>query len=281
MPAGRGIGSRSLGALRIRSTRLPGYLWAARLLTASRCPILNYHGVTDRPLRTFNWCHVPARAFEWQMRYLAEHYTVIHLSEVLDRLSRGESLPRRSACVTFDDGFRTVATTAFAILHRYQIPSTVFLVTSIVGTRQPAWPDRLFHWLSESKRSVVTFRGTQYRLTCEDGRAGTYRTLCDQLKNMRHDDCERLLGNLEEQLDVGPVPDESPLATLDWDEVHQLARTGLIEFGSHTHTHPILSRCALDVQRRELQVSRDILHDRGLIRPTVCVSERRRDRLYR
>ena len=35
------------------------------------------------------------------------------------------------------------------------------------------------------------------------------------------------------------------LATLDWNEIEPMSRSGLIEFGSHTHTHPILSRCPL------------------------------------
>ena len=43
-----------------------------------------------------------------------------------------------------------------------------------------------------------------------------------------------------------------------------MAATGLIRFGSHTHTHPILSRCDAEAQRRELKLSRDILRERGL-----------------
>src|SRR5262249_17045426 len=38
--------------------------------------------------------------------------------------------------------------------------------------------------------------------------------------------------------------------------------TDLVEFGSHTHTHPILSRCGLARQEHELRASRDVLRER-------------------
>jgi peptidoglycan/xylan/chitin deacetylase (PgdA/CDA1 family) len=45
-----------------------------------------------------------------------------------------------------------------------------------------------------------------------------------------------------------------------------LAQTGLIHVGSHTKSHPILSQCPPDSQRRELLESRDALEQRGLSR---------------
>ena len=60
------------------------------------------------------------------------------------------------------------------------------------------------------------------------------------------------------------VPAESPLAVMGWDEVERLSTTGLFQFGSHTHTHPILARCSIAEQRRQLEVSRDVLRDRDL-----------------
>jgi len=245
-------------------TRLPGFASAARLLTSRRFVILSYHGVVERPLRPSNVCHLPASIFEEQIRYVAQHYTPMHLDELLDRLDRGDEVPPRTACVTFDDGFRTVSTTAFPILSRYRVPATVFLVTSTLDTRQPAWPDRLFHGFSLTTRSAISFDGVQYDLDDERARASACRAVCGALKAMPQHACDASVEALAQQLGVGPVPPESPFATLDWDEVRGLAETGLIRFGSHTHSHPILSRCTPAVQRRELEMSRDILRARGL-----------------
>jgi peptidoglycan/xylan/chitin deacetylase (PgdA/CDA1 family) len=244
--------------------RVPGYLELIRRLQAQKIAIVMYHGVTDCPPAVFNWCHLKVDEFARQIDFLVEHYTILHLEEVIERLHRGQSLPPRTACVTFDDGFRSVATTAFPILLRRQIPSTVFLVTSQVGTRQPAWPDRLYWNVACSTQGSVRFNGVEYHLGSNDDRATVYRRLAEQLKNMDLAEREDRLARLTEALGNFRVPSEAVVATLDWSEVDALARTGLVRFGSHTHTHPILSRCPVEVQREELETSRNVLQERGL-----------------
>ena len=68
---------------------------------------------------------------------------------------------------------------------------------------------------------------------------------------------EQRLDELKEQIGWPDVAPDSPLATMGWGDVDRLARTGLARFGSHTHNHPILSKCRPEVQRRELQCSRE------------------------
>jgi peptidoglycan/xylan/chitin deacetylase (PgdA/CDA1 family) len=47
----------------------------------------------------------------------------------------------RTVAVTFDDGFRSVATLALPILRRYGIPGTIFIPTNYIGTDEPMrWP---------------------------------------------------------------------------------------------------------------------------------------------
>ena len=242
---------------------LPGYLEIIRQFRASKVAIVMYHGVTDHPPAVFNWCQLKADEFARQIDFLADFYTVLHLDEVVVRLQRGHHLPARTACVTFDDGFRNVATTAFPILQRRQIPSTVFLVTSLVGTRQPAWPDRLYWRVANSTRDTVKFNNAEYRLRSNDDRATAYRCLVEQIKRLELAEREDRLAELAQALGDFRVHPESVVATLDWNEVDELARTGLVRFGSHTHTHPILSRCPVDAQRKELEMSRDILRERG------------------
>ena len=223
-----------------------------------------YHGVTERPPAVFNWCQLVADEFARQIDFLTDHYTILHLDEIIERLHRGRPLPPRTACVTFDDGFRNVATTAFPILQRRQVPATVFLVTGLVGTRQPAWPDLLYYRVAHTIRDAVRFKGVEYRLDSDGDRAAAYREMVEQLKSMGLAEREDHLARLAESLGDLRVPPEAEVATLDWSEVDVLARTGLVRFGSHTHTHPILSRCQPEVQREELETSRDVLRERGL-----------------
>jgi peptidoglycan/xylan/chitin deacetylase (PgdA/CDA1 family) len=137
-------------------------------------------------------------------------------------------------------------------------------VTSLVGTRQPAWPDRLYWSVACSTRDAVKSNGVEYRLGSNDDRATVYRSLVQQIKKMGLAEREDRLAGLAEALGNFHVHPEAVVATLDWSEVDALARTGLVRFGSHTHTHPILSRCPVDAQRKELEMSSDVLRERGL-----------------
>jgi peptidoglycan/xylan/chitin deacetylase (PgdA/CDA1 family) len=57
---------------------------------------------------------------------------------------------------------------------------------------------------------------------------------------------------------------------LDWGEVEEMQAQG-IKFGSHTLTHPMLSRVPADVARREIADSKRILEDRlGAAVPFFC-----------
>jgi peptidoglycan/xylan/chitin deacetylase (PgdA/CDA1 family) len=242
--------------------RVPGALRLARRLRAGAVGIVMYHGVNAAAMRVPNWCQLDATEFQRQVAFLAREYRVLPLGEVVERLWGGQPLPERAVCLTFDDGFRNVLTTALPILMRHQVPATVFLVTGAVGTRQPAWPDLLSHDIAATPCGSIAFEDLRLPLVTPRQRFQAAAALGRRLKAMEDPERERRLVELRAALGPSTVEPDEPQATLDWDEIRQLARTGLIDFGSHTHTHPILSRCSPDRQRAELQVSRDILLDR-------------------
>jgi peptidoglycan/xylan/chitin deacetylase (PgdA/CDA1 family) len=243
--------------------RSPGSLPLVRRLRSSSAAIVMYHGVTDQVLSVPSWCQLPVANFTEQIDYLSQHYTPLPLREIVDRLGRRLPLPPRPAAVTFDDGFRNVLTTALPVLQRYQVPATVFLVTSLVGTRQPAWPDRLFLTVAAYPAERLEWQGRTWELRRPVDRMNAYRDLACQLKRLPQLQKEETLRQLTEHLGgYREVTADAPLATLDWNEVEELSRSGLVDFGSHTHTHPILSRCTVAAQETELRTSRDLLRER-------------------
>jgi peptidoglycan/xylan/chitin deacetylase (PgdA/CDA1 family) len=86
--------------------------------------------------------NVPPNSFERQIAGLAKTAELIPLRDLPARLA----LPSRSAkpivCLTFDDGFANFYTQALPILQRYQAPATAFVVTSLIGQREPPPFDR-------------------------------------------------------------------------------------------------------------------------------------------
>ncbi len=96
--------------------------------------VLAYHAVSD---------HWPADLSVTPARLAAQ------LEHLIARGYQGATLHRalsdppaaKTVAVTFDDGFRSVATVAFPILRRYGIPATVFVATNWIGTGEPMrWP---------------------------------------------------------------------------------------------------------------------------------------------
>jgi peptidoglycan/xylan/chitin deacetylase (PgdA/CDA1 family) len=222
-----------------------------------------YHGVTSESLPVFNGCQLGVSEFEKQIDFLANQYNVIALDEFLDRSRRDLPLPNSAVCLTFDDGYRNLARTAFPILEKRQMPSTVFLVTGATGSGQPAWPERLFCSLLEYDRDSIELDGVAFPLATPEQRASSYASIAEPMKGLEDDERRRQLDKLAALIGWPEVPADSPFAPLDWNEVDRWARTGLVRFGSHTHSHPILARCSPEVQERELRVSHDILDERG------------------
>lgn len=92
-------------------------------------PILMYHVIAAPPAhaRYPSLFVAPAR-FRAQMRWLAAHgYHAVTLERLYAHWRRGLPLPPRPLVLTFDDGYRSVATAALPVLRRLGWPGVVNL----------------------------------------------------------------------------------------------------------------------------------------------------------
>jgi peptidoglycan/xylan/chitin deacetylase (PgdA/CDA1 family) len=71
--------------------------------------------------------------------------------------------------------------------------------------------------------------------------------------------CKELLQGIFERLDFHPNEAKTRMM-LNWDEVRVMAGNG-ITFGSHSHTHPILSRMPVAEAKEELLDSKKIIEE--------------------
>lgn len=255
--------ARQFGRARKLPTLLPGHVAARREKLRSSLAIVMYHGVTDHDLDVPNWSHLHVDEFDRQIHFLSEHYRLLPLDEAIERLREGLPIPDGAACITFDDGFRNVATTAFPVLEKYGAPATVFLITSVVGSRRTSWPDRLYHNMARSTRDHVPFEGRDHSLATASDRERSYASIVERMKSIPLAERQAREEELSDWLGEPDIGEADAVRMMDWDEVDRLASSGLVQFGSHTHTHPILSQCSPDVQRQELETARDILRERG------------------
>lgn len=110
--------------------------------------ILMYHAVADGAGPTF----IAPRVFAAQMQALAASgLPVVSLDAVAAARRGGAALPPRAVVLTFDDGFRDFADTAWPLIRAEGWPVTVYLPTGHVGAvetwRGQATPPRpLMGW---------------------------------------------------------------------------------------------------------------------------------------
>jgi peptidoglycan/xylan/chitin deacetylase (PgdA/CDA1 family) len=101
----------------------------------ARIPILMYHAIQDAPSGGgpyYETTTSPA-VFAGHMKYLSDNgYVTITLKQALSSFS--QPVPHKSPVVlTFDDGFRSVYTTAFPAMRAYGLTGTVFLISGSTG----------------------------------------------------------------------------------------------------------------------------------------------------
>jgi len=131
-----------LASLYYQSLRRSGLVALARRVRRGGV-VLCYHNVVpdaDAPRAPGGGPHMPRATFERQMRWLARHYTIVALDELVDRIERGRPL-RGMAAITFDDGYAGVFDCAWPLLRDLGIPATVFVVSGAPDGAEDFWWD--------------------------------------------------------------------------------------------------------------------------------------------
>ena len=102
-----------------------------------RLPIITYHYVEfvkDKRDVIRQKLTINPRLFEQQIKSLHDAGVQSYFVKDVPALLKGELvLATKSAVLTFDDGYRDFYTDAFPILKKYQMKSTIFLISSFLG----------------------------------------------------------------------------------------------------------------------------------------------------
>ncbi len=101
------------------------------LSQADELVCLVYHRFGDERYPSTN---IQTQVFERQLRYFQDqNFNLFTLSDAIRKL-KDNSLPKKSAVITIDDGYRSFLTGAMPILEKYNVPATLFINTETVGS---------------------------------------------------------------------------------------------------------------------------------------------------
>jgi len=155
--------------------------------------------------------------------------------------------------LTFDDGYKDNYQIALPVLKRYSTPAIFFVTTKPVGTNALLWYDKV-RYFYENKNKGRGFRSIF--------RKKELKSRLMELKKMGMVELEDCVNQMEKESEKhGPL-------MMDWDEIKKAHAEGIL-IGSHTYTHPILTRLDQDEQTREIQTSLEMIQKNVNVTPWV------------
>lgn len=245
----------------------------ARYLNRRKAVIVTYHGFTatrtHQGIENHERKHVHVDDFRTQVAFLKRHYHVLPLSELVGLLSTNAPLPERAAVISIDDGYRSTYTLAYPVLKELNVPAVVFFATEYVDEKRYLWTDRVEYAIDRAAAGEYGIsaggREVRFMLNGVDSRVAADRSARTAFKALPQASRDEAVSALERALGASldatrtPPPIYQPV---EWAEAVEMAGSGVMAVGSHTHTHVILSRCSADSAAAELRHSKQILEDR-------------------
>ena len=225
-----------------------------------KLPIIGLHAIEDE-------IEIPIELYTHHFNVLCQTlksfgFETITFKDLLDHIDYGRVLPRKSVIITSDDGFKDLYTNAFPILKKLSVPAAIFIVTNFVNSTKVFWFDEVLLLLlkaveqgnSLTEKDIVS--DTDIRM---DNFWNIYYQLVEKMKRIPQDEKDLIINKLRDitTLNVSEISDDFKMLT--WMQVHEMDRSGLIEFGVHTANHRILQELKSDELYSEIQQPREKL----------------------
>lgn len=120
-----------------------GMLSAVRMPVRHALTVLMFHRVLDPRdpdyLQADPVYTVSTPLFDELLGFLARHYFVVRLQQVLDAVDRRQTLPPHAVLITFDDGWADNIRYAAPLLRKHRMPAAVFVATEAVQLASFTW----------------------------------------------------------------------------------------------------------------------------------------------
>jgi peptidoglycan/xylan/chitin deacetylase (PgdA/CDA1 family) len=186
----------------------------------------------------------PAR-FEQHLAYLSEHYAIVDIDTIL-----AGRAPERAAAVTFDDGYASVYDHAFPALRKFDVPATVYLISSVVDNESLVWVNELNYFLHVGGEAAASCASRHFG---SPATASPSEIISFCRLNYRPETMTALLLDLRRMMKL-PLAKHAEHARLylTWREIFEMRESG-ISFGNHSRTHANLERLTEDEQSAEIE----------------------------
>jgi peptidoglycan/xylan/chitin deacetylase (PgdA/CDA1 family) len=220
----------------------------------SKLTVLTFHRVLDEPDR-LQPGEPSAVQFEQWIAKWAQWLHFLPLSEAVNAIRLG-TLPKRCACITFDDGYANNLEIAAPILRQLGLPATFFIATgfSIGGTMFNDKLTSVFRSARGSELDLSAFELGRWPIDSAQTRRDSLRAVILRVKHLKYAQREALVNAIV--LRLGSALEAHPMMTVE--QIKNLSHMGF-EIGAHTVSHPILRELTDIDAEREIRTSRQEL----------------------
>jgi peptidoglycan/xylan/chitin deacetylase (PgdA/CDA1 family) len=212
---------------------------------------------------------ISKETFEKQIEFLKNNFNIVPLEAIVDRMKSGAIRFSGDLVITFDDGYIDNYTHAYPILKKHGVPATIFITTDYIGTDRFFWWDRIHRLTREickRKEGLIEINDhsipEDFKPLLEQfckGRS-TFTPITDYLKKKGKKVRDDIINRLEERLGLVENQEKKVRQFLSWEEVKEMQNNG-ITFGSHSHTHPVLTESSDDDVLKELTLSKKMIEE--------------------
>jgi len=197
--------------------------------------------------------------FKLQIEHLSQYFNPITFEDLLEFQNGNRKLPKDPVIITFDDGHTDNYTNAYPILKNLNTSATIFVSSDYLDSDDTFWFDQIAYFIYKTEKSNLSLNSDDFSICFNESikskRLATETTLryLMTLQNSLRLSC---IDELKNQLDVTiSTDDQLKSSALSTDQVAEMSKNN-IEFGSHTASHPILSKLTSTELEHELKQSK-------------------------
>ncbi len=236
--------------------------------------ILTYHRILPQekvPANLEPGMYVTPTTLQAHIRFLKKYFQIVTISDweetnIFCNPQQAKKTLQPKCLLSFDDGWYDFYKYAFPIIFEENIPVVVYLPTEYIGTTRAFWTDRLknilltdggFTLARHLDISSAKISGTGIKRF-----QNNFPKWIVKLKGYPALEINNILTYCEKKLNITTT---STRAFMNWNEVRELASTGLVTFGSHTANHEILTNIDIDKINYELISSMNKLRSENVV----------------
>jgi len=227
----------------------------------SKATILMYHHFWDSDRYPWRLEQTSKKDFENQIKYLSQQYNVVPLNEIIKCIQNKKPFPQRAVAITFDDGNKDNYLNAYPILKKYDLSATIFLPSGLLNTKEMYWWDKVGYIIYKTTLESVEIEDiSHFNIQTNKQRFQIFHDIILKFNDLTEKERKQSVENLSDKLDANIPPDLGKDHILSWNEVREMNNNN-IDFGSHTVTHPFLTKVSLKEARRQIIESKKNLEE--------------------